>query len=178
MNRPPQTELAQPSSGQTIDPASRKEIVVGVLLAMFLAALDQTIVAPALPTIGSSLGNAEYLSWIVTAYLLTATAVTPLYGKLADLRGRRPVILGAIGIFIAGSILSAVAQSMFMLIFGRAIQGIGGGGLSALATTVIGDLVPPRERGQYQGYISGMWGFASLAGPVVGGFLAHNLHWS
>jgi MFS family permease len=145
---------------------------------LFLAALDQTIVAPALPTIGSSLGNAEYLSWIVTAYLLTATAVTPLYGKLADLRGRRPVILGAIGIFVAGSTISALAQSMLVLVIGRAIQGVGGGGLSALATTVVGDLVPPRERGQYQGYISGMWGVASLAGPIVGGFLAHKLHWS
>ena len=178
MNRPAQTELAQLRLSQTIDPTARKEIIVGVLLAMFLAALDQTIVAPALPTIGSSLGNAEYLSWIVTAYLLTATAVTPLYGKLADIRGRRPVIFGAIGIFVAGSIISALAPSMLMLIIGRAIQGIGGGGLGALAMTVIGDVVPPRERGQYQGYISGMWGIASLAGPVVGGFLAHKFHWS
>jgi EmrB/QacA subfamily drug resistance transporter len=178
MNRPAQTELGQTSSSQTIDSAARKEIVVGVLLAMFLAALDQTIVAPALPTIGSSLGNAEYLSWIVTAYLLTATAATPLYGKLADIRGRRPVIFGAIGIFVAGSIISALARSMLTLIVGRAIQGIGGGGLGALAMTVIGDVVAPRERGQYQGYISGMWGIASLAGPVVGGFLTHKLHWS
>src|SRR5215471_835591 len=178
MNRPVQTELSQPSPGQTIDPAARREIIVGVLLAMFLAALDQTIVAPALPTIGSSLGNAEYLSWIVTAYLLTATAVTPLYGKLADIRGRRPVIFGAIGIFVAGSIISASARSMLVLVIGRAIQGVGGGGLGALAMTVIGDLVAPRERGQYQGYISGMWGIASLAGPIVGGFLTHKLHWS
>jgi MFS family permease len=157
----PPSQVKGLSPDRTIEPTGRKEIIVGILVAMFLAALDQTIVAPALPTIGSSLGNAEYLSWIVTAYLLTATAVTPLYGKLADLRGRRPVILGAIGIFVVGSILSAVAQSMFMLIIGRAIQGVGGGGLSALAITVIGDLIPPRERGQYQGYISGMWGFAS-----------------
>jgi MFS family permease len=174
----PPSQLSGLSPDRALEPTERKEIIVGILVAMFLAALDQTIVAPALPTIGSSLRNAEYLSWIVTAYLLTATAVTPLYGKLADLRGRRPVILGAIGIFLVGSVLSAVAQSMFMLIIGRAIQGVGGGGLSALATTVIGDLVPPRERGQYQGYISGMWGFASLAGPVVGGYLAHNWHWS
>ena len=95
---------------------------MGVLLAMFLAALDQTIVAPALPTIGSSLGNTEYLSWIVTAYLLTATAVTPLYGKLADIRGRRPVIFGAIGVFVAGSIISALARSMLVLVIGRTIQ--------------------------------------------------------
>jgi MFS family permease len=178
MDRELQTEPAQAGLSQRIDPAARTEIIVGVLLAMFLAALDQTIVAPALPTIGSSLGNAEYLSWIVTAYLLTATAVTPLYGKLADIRGRRPVIFGAIGIFVAGSILSALARSMLVLIIGRAIQGIGGGGLGALAMTVIGDVVAPRERGQYQGYISGMWGIASLAGPVVGGFLTHKLHWS
>jgi EmrB/QacA subfamily drug resistance transporter len=178
MSRQPPTELSHPTLDRTIDPATRRDIIVGVLLAMFLAALDQTIVAPALPTIGSSLGNAEYLSWIVTAYLLTATAVTPLYGKLADIKGRRPVIFGAIGIFVAGSIISALAQSMFVLVIGRAIQGIGGGGLGALAMTVIGDIVAPRERGQYQGYISGMWGIASLAGPIVGGFLAHKLHWS
>ena len=178
MDRQLPTQLTDKSPSRAIDPAARRDIVVGVLLAMFLAALDQTIVAPALPTIGSSLGNAEYLSWIVTAYLLTATAVTPLYGKLADIRGRRPVIVGAIGIFVAGSIISALARSMLALVVGRAIQGIGGGGLAALAMTVIGDVVAPRERGQYQGYISGMWGIASLAGPIVGGFLAHRLHWS
>jgi MFS family permease len=121
------SQLKGLSPDRAIEPTERKEIIVGILVAMFLAALDQTIVAPALPTIGSSLGNAEYLSWIVTAYLLTATAVTPLYGKLADLRGRRPVILGAIGIFIIGSIVSAVAQSMFTLIIGRAIQGLAEG---------------------------------------------------
>ncbi|HXM03365.1 MAG TPA: MFS transporter, partial [Chthoniobacterales bacterium] len=164
MNRQVPTQLTPATLSETIDPAARRDIIVGVLLAMFLAALDQTIVAPALPTIGSSLGNAEYLSWIVTAYLLTATAATPLYGKLADIRGRRPVIFGAIGIFVAGSVVSALAGSMLTLIIGRAIQGIGGGGLGALAMTVIGDVVAPRERGRYQGYISGMWGIASLAG--------------
>ena len=178
MNRQPLSRLTPASRSRAIDPAARRDIIVGVLLAMFLAALDQTIVAPALPTIGASVGNAEYLSWIVTAYLLTATAVTPLCGKLADISGRRPVIFGAIGIFVAGSIISALARSMFVLVIGRAIQGVGGGGLGALAMTVIGDVVAPRERGQYQGYISGMWGIASLAGPVVGGFLAHKLHWS
>ena len=178
VNRQLRTPLTPTSPSRAIDPVARREIIVGILLAMFLAALDQTIVAPALPTIGSSVGNAEYLSWIVTAYLLTATAVTPLYGKLADIRGRRPVIFGAIGIFVAGSIISAAARSMLVLVIGRAIQGVGGGGLGALAMTVIGDVVAPRERGQYQGYISGMWGIASLAGPIVGGFLAHKLHWS
>jgi len=178
MNRQLPAELNPTPTSEMIDPAARRDIIIGVLLAMFLAALDQTIVAPALPTIGSSLGNREYLSWIVTAYLLTATAVTPLYGKLADIKGRRPVIFGAIGIFVAGSVISALARSMLTLVIGRAIQGIGGGGLGALAMTVIGDVVAPRERGQYQGYISGMWGIASLAGPVVGGFLSQKLHWS
>jgi MFS family permease len=178
VNRQLPAQLTRTSPSQAIDPAARRDIIVGVLLAMFPAALDQTIVAPALPTIGSSLGNAEYLSWIVTAYLLTGTAVTPLYGKLADIRGRKPVIFGAIGIFVAGSIISALARSMLVLVIGRAIQGVGGGGLGALSMTVIGDVVAPRERGQYQGYISGMWGIASLAGPIVGGFLAHKLHWS
>lgn len=178
MNTQLPTELAPATSSRTIDPAARRNIIIGVLLAMFLAALDQTIVAPALPTIGSSLGNAEYLSWIVTAYLLTAAAVTPLYGKFADIKGRRPVIFGAIAIFVAGSIISALAQSMLVLVIGRAIQGVGGVGLGALAITVIGDVVAPRERGQYQGYISGTWGIASLAGPIVGGLLAHKLHWS
>lgn len=178
MNRRFPTHLTPTSPARGIDPAARRGIIVGVLLAMFPAALDQTIVAPALPTIGNSLGNTEYLSWIVTAYLLTATAVTPLCGKLADIRGRRPVIFGAIGIFVAGSIISALARSMLVLVVGRAIQGVGGGGLGALAMTVIGDVVAPRERGQYQGYISGMWGIASLAGPIVGGILAQKLHWS
>src|SRR4029077_19130893 len=126
VNRQLPTKLTHTSPSRAIDPAALREIIIGILIAMFLAALDQTIVAPALPTIGSSLGNAEYLSWIVTVYLLTATAVTPLYGKLADIKGRRPVIFGAIGIFVAGSIISALARSMFVLVLGRAIQGIGG----------------------------------------------------
>src|SRR5258708_5302051 len=124
MSRQSPPELSHPTVDRTIDPAARRDIIVGVLLAMFLAALDQTIVAPALPTIGSALGNAEYLSWIVTAYLLTATAVTPLYGKLADIKGRRPVIFGAIGIFVAGSIISALAQSLFVLLVGPPLQRI------------------------------------------------------
>src|SRR6202007_1927410 len=110
---------------------------------MFLAALDQTIVAPALPTIGSSLGNAEYLAWIVTAYLLAATAVTPLYGKLADIRGRRPVLLAGIAIFVIGSGACALSPTMPMLIAARALQGLGGGGLIALSQTIIGDAVSP-----------------------------------
>jgi MFS family permease len=153
-------------------------IIAGVLLSMLLAALDQTIVAPAMPTIGGALGHAEYLPWIVTGYLLTATAVAPLYGKISDVYGRRPTIYAAILIFLAGSVVSALAPNMFVLIGGRALQGLGGGGLFALSQTVIGDLVPPRERARYAAWISGTWAVASIAGPLLGGTFAEHLHWS
>ncbi|SON57239.1 Multidrug-efflux transporter 3 [Hartmannibacter diazotrophicus] len=156
----------------------RLKIVLGALLAMLLAALDQTIVAPALPTIGSALGDVEWLSWVISAYFLTATAVTPLYGKLADIKGRRGVLFFAIGLFIFGSLLCALAPSMLLLVLGRAVQGLGGGGLIALAQTIIADVVPPKERPKYMVYISAVWAFASLAGPVVGGLLAEHVHWS
>jgi EmrB/QacA subfamily drug resistance transporter len=161
-----------------ITDADRRLIVIGALISMLLAALDQTIVAPALPTIGATLGEPEWLAWVISAYFLTATAVTPLYGKLADIKGRRPVLFAAVGIFIAGSILCAMATSMAFLIVGRAIQGIGGGGLIALAQTIIGDVVPPRERSRYVGYITGVWATASVAGPVIGGVFAEHVHWS
>jgi EmrB/QacA subfamily drug resistance transporter len=161
-----------------LDEAGKRSIIAGVLLAMLLAALDQTIVSPALPTIGTKLGDFRYLPWVITGYLLTATAVTPLYGKLADIYGRRLVIFSSIGIFLIGSVVCAIAPSMIFLVLGRGVQGIGGGGLIALAMTVIGDIVPPRERGLYQGYISGVWATASLAGPTLGGFFSEHLHWS
>jgi EmrB/QacA subfamily drug resistance transporter len=169
------------ASGFVAPPISEREknaIIGGVLLSMLLAALDQTIVAPALPTIGGALGHAEYLPWIVTAYLLTATAMAPLYGKISDIHGRRPTIYAAILFFLAGSVVSALSANMFMLILGRAIQGVGGGGLFALTQTVIGDLVPPRERASYAAWISGTWAVASVAGPLLGGYFAGHLHWS
>ena len=155
-----------------------RAIVIGIMLAMFLGALDQTIVATALPTIGLAFGEVENLSWVVTAYLLTATAVTPLYGKLSDIYGRRRVLLAGIVIFIAGSAACALAPSMTALIFFRALQGIGGGGLMSLAQTIIGDIVSPRERGRYQGYIGAVFATASIGGPLLGGVLAQHLHWS
>lgn len=158
---------------------SEKNVIIGgVLLSMLLAALDQTIVAPAMPTIAGALGHAEYLPWIVTGYLLTATALAPLYGKISDVYGRRPTIHAAVLIFLAGSLVSALAPNMLTLIVGRAIQGIGGGGLFALTQTVIGDLVPPRERARYAAWISGTWAVASIAGPLLGGTFAEHLHWS
>ena len=161
-----------------LDDGQRVRIIVGVLIAMLLAALDQTIVTPAIATMGHSLGGESYLFWIVSAYFLTATAVTPLYGKLADVHGRRPVLLAGIAIFVLGSVAAALASTMLWLIVARAVQGLGGGGLIALAQTVIGDLVPAKERGRFAVYISGTWAIASIAGPVLGGLIAEHLHWS
>ena len=155
-----------------------RAIVLGIMLAMFLGALDQTIVATALPTIGRHFSNLGDLSWVVTAYLLTATAVTPLYGKLSDIHGRRALMLIAIVIFVAGSLVCALAPGMTVLVLGRAVQGAGGGGLMALAQTIIADIVSPRERGRYQGYIGAVFATSSVGGPVLGGFLTEHLDWS
>ncbi|TGQ72790.1 MFS transporter [Mesorhizobium sp. M00.F.Ca.ET.186.01.1.1] len=169
---------AMTAENAPLSESEKNAIIGGVLLSMLLAALDQTIVAPAMPTIARALGHAEYLPWIVTGYLLTATAMAPLYGKLSDVYGRRPTVYAAILIFLAGSLVSAMAPNMFVLIVGRAIQGAGGGGLFALAQTVIGDLVPPRERARYAAWIAGTWAVASIAGPLLGGTFAEHLHWS
>lgn len=155
-----------------------RSIIIGVLVAMFLAALDQTIVATAMPTIGAQLGDFEQLPWVVTSYLLAATAVTPLYGKLSDILGRRTTLLIGIGIFMVGSVLCALAPTMLTLIIARAIQGLGGGGLISLAQTVIADIVAPKERARYQAYIAGVFTSSSIAGPVLGGFFAEHLSWT
>src|SRR5437899_5951571 len=161
-----------------LDHAAVRTIVLGILLAMLLGALDQTIVATALPTIGRDLGNVEDLSWVVTAYLLTATAVTPLYGKLSDIHGRRAMLLVAIGVFALGSIACATAPTMSVLILARGLQGLGGGGLISLSQTIIADVIPPLERGRYQGYIGMVFASSSIGGPVLGGLFAEHLHWS
>ncbi len=153
-------------------------IVLCVLLATLIAALDQTIVSTALPTIGRALGDAQQLTWVVTAYLLAATVVTPIYGKLSDLYGRRSTLLVAVGVFVAGSIACALSQTMLVLIIARTFQGLGGGGLISLSQTVIGDVISPKERPRYQAYISGVFVIASLAGPLLGGSVAQHLHWS
>jgi len=166
------------SSPAPVDHAAVRAIVAGIMLAMFLSALEQTIVAPALPAIGRSLGGIDELSWVVTAYLLAVTATTPLFGKLSDIYGRRVVLLWAIGIFIGGSIACALAPTIWILVFARGLQGIGGGGLLPIAQTIIADLLSPQERPIVQGRTSIMFMSASILGPVLGGFLTDQLHWS
>ncbi len=159
---------------------SHKEIVnvfSGVALAMLMAAMDQTIVATALPTMAGQLGGLDMLPWVVTAYLLASTTTTPIYGKLSDLYGRKRVLDVAILLFLAGSVLCAAAQSMTQLILFRAVQGLGGGGLMSLAFTIIGDVVAPRERGRYQGMIGGVFALASVAGPLLGGIFTETIGW-
>ena len=153
------------------------QVMIGLMAGMFLAALDQSIVGTALPTIVSDLGGLEHMSWVVTAYLLTSTASTPLWGKMSDLYGRRPMFQSAIVLFLIGSVISGAAGSMPTLIGGRAIQGMGGGGLMALALAIIGDIIPPRERGKYQGMFGAMFGVSSVAGPLLGGFFTEGPGW-
>ena len=155
-----------------------RTILMSLLLTMFLAALDQTIVATALPTIGRQFGDVSNLSWVITAYLLASTAVAPVFGTLSDIYGRRVMIIVSLSLFVAGSILCAVAPNMPILIVARGLQGLGGGGIMPVVQTVISDVISPRERGQYQAYFSGVWMAAGLAGPVVGGVFAEHLHWS
>jgi EmrB/QacA subfamily drug resistance transporter len=152
-------------------------VLAGLMAGMFLAALDQSIVGTALPSIVSDLGGLEHLSWVVTAYLLTSTASTPLWGKISDLYGRRPMFQAAIVVFLIGSLVAGAAGSMGVLIGGRAIQGLGAGGLIALALSTIGDVIPPRERGRYQGYFGAVFGISSVAGPLLGGWLTDGPGW-
>jgi EmrB/QacA subfamily drug resistance transporter len=147
-------------------------IIAGLMVAMFLAALDQTVVSTAIRTIADDLQGYELQAWATTAFLITSTISTPLYGKLSDIYGRRPFYLFAIAIFVAGSVLCGMATSMYELAAFRAVQGIGAGGLMSLALAIIGDIVPPRERSRYQGYFMAVFGASSVLGPVIGGFLA------
>ncbi len=147
-------------------------ILTGLLMGMFLAALDQTIVATAIRTIADDLNGLSVQAWVTTAYLITSTIATPLYGKLSDIYGRKPLFIAAISIFVIGSLLCTFSTSMYMLAGFRAVQGIGAGGLFSLALAIIGDIVPPRERAKYQGYFLAVFGTSSVLGPVVGGFFA------
>jgi len=152
-------------------------ILTGLMTGMLLAALDQTIVSTALPTIVGDLGGLQHLSWVVTAYLLASTASTPLYGKISDLYGRKPVFRFAIIVFLIGSALAGLSTQMWQLIGARGVQGLGAGGLMALAFAIIGDVIPPRERGRYQGYFGAVFAVSSVAGPLLGGFFVEHLSW-
>ncbi|WP_435866120.1 DHA2 family efflux MFS transporter permease subunit [Streptomyces xinghaiensis] len=166
-----------PRPGEDL-PRRTVRLAIGALLfGMLLAALDQTIVATALPVIVSELGGLDHLSWVVTAYLLAATAATPLWGKLGDQYGRKRLFLLAIGIFLMGSALCGIARDMPQLIVFRALQGLGGGGLMVLSMAITGDIVPPRERGRYQGLFGAVFGAASVLGPLLGGLFTEQLSW-
>ncbi|MFA6001604.1 MAG: MFS transporter, partial [Thermoleophilia bacterium] len=156
---------------------SRVIAMVGVMLAIFLAALDQTIVATAMPQIVKEFQGLEHLSWVFSAYMLASTVTIPIYGKLSDIYGRRVFFVAGIIIFMAGSIMSAQSHSMLQLILFRAFQGIGGGAIMVNAIAIIGDLFTPAERGRWQGLIGGVFGIASVAGPLVGGWLTDNISW-
>ncbi|MFC5143950.1 MDR family MFS transporter [Streptomyces aureoversilis] len=167
--------LPAPGEGQP-----RRTVLVAIgalLLGMLLAALDQTIVSTALPTIVSDLGGLEHLSWVVTAYMLASTAATPLWGKLGDQYGRKKLFQTAIVIFLLGSVLCGIAQNMGELIAFRAVQGLGGGGLMVLSMAIVGDLVPPRDRGRYQGLFGAVFGGTSVLGPLLGGLFVDHLSW-
>jgi EmrB/QacA subfamily drug resistance transporter len=161
-------------------PLEHRQVLVvfsGLLLAMLLAALDSTIVSTALPTIVGELGGLEHLAWVVTAYLLAQTVVTPVYGKLGDLYGRKIVLQVGIVIFLVGSVLCGMSRNMTQLIVFRAVQGLGGGGLNVTTQAIVGDIVPPRERGRYQGFFGAMFGLASIVGPLLGGFFTTHIGW-
>lgn len=173
MRRISSERLPQPETSTR----DRLAIFSALALVLLLASLDQTIVSTALPTIVREIGGLSHLSWIVTAYLLATTVVVPLYGKLGDLFGRRAVLQAAVIIFLVGSALCGIAQNLPELIAFRIVQGLGGGGLIVTAIAVVGDVVPPRERGKYQGFFGGVFGLSTVLGPLIGGFIVDNLSW-
>jgi EmrB/QacA subfamily drug resistance transporter len=170
-----------PSADEPREPLTESElraIMVSLMLSMFLAALDQTIVATALPTIGHQFLDVSNLSWVITAYLVSSTAMSPVFGTLSDIYGRRVMIALALSLFIAGSVLCALAPNLIVLILARALQGFGGGGILPVAQTIIADVITPRERGQYQAYFSAVWASAGIGGPILGGVMTEYLDWS
>jgi MFS family permease len=169
--------VARSETRQLAHPEARA-IVCGVLVPVFMGSVDTTILASALPTIGRDLGKVHALPWLITAYLIASTAVTPLYGKISDIRGRRFTLAVAISIYMAGSLICALAAYMIVLILGRIVHGFGGGGLTSLAMVVLGDIAAPRDRGRYYAYFAATYMTAGASGPALGGVIADHLHWS
>ncbi|ORV57212.1 MFS transporter [Mycobacterium fragae] len=174
---PPAAVADTESTSTLISPQRRNFIFVAIMLGMLLAALDQTIVATALPTIVADLGGAGHQSWVVTSYLLASTIITALVGRLGDLFGRKLVFQAAVVFFLAGSVLCGVAQSMIMLVASRALQGVGGGAITVTATALIGEVIPLRERGRYQGALGAVFGVTTVIGPLLGGYFTDHLTW-
>ena len=177
MSAPATTTASSPGEAGGFTHRQILAIMSGLMLGMFLAALDQTIVSTALPTIVGDFHRSNLLSWVITAYLLASTASTPLWGKAGDLYGRKRVFQLAIVVFLLASALCGASRNMFELIAFRGLQGIGGGGLISLVFAIIGDVIPPRERGRYQGYFGAVFGVASVVGPLAGGFAVDSLSW-
>jgi EmrB/QacA subfamily drug resistance transporter len=166
---PPMTSLSHKEA---------RVVVIGMMLPVFMGSLDNTNLATALPTIGRDLGDSHSLPWLITAYLLAATAVVPLYGKIADIYGRKVTLRIAIAIYMLGSLLCALAPNMIVLILARALHGLGGGGLATMGSVVLGDVVAPKERGRYYAYFAVVYTTAGALGPALGGFFSDHLHWS
>src|SRR5580658_8954147 len=171
------TTTASPQAGEGFTHRQILVIMSGLMMGMFLAALDQTIVSTALPTIVGDFRHSNLLSWVITAYLLSSTASTPIWGKAGDLYGRKRLFQLAIVMFLLASALCGLSRNIFELIAFRGLQGIGGGGLLSLAFAIIGDVIPPRERGRYQGYFGAVFGVSSVVGPLAGGFAVDDLTW-
>jgi EmrB/QacA subfamily drug resistance transporter len=167
----------EPNATRVYSHAEKMRVITGIILCILLTAIDQTVVLPAIPQMEVSLHGGAHLSWVVSAFLLTTTATTPVYGKLSDQLGRRAVLIPALIIFMAASVFCALANSVPMLILGRALQGVGGGALLAVSQAAVADVVSPRERGKYQAWFAGTWAVASIAGPVAGGFVTEHLSW-
>ncbi|SEK62205.1 MDR family MFS transporter [Pacificibacter marinus] len=179
-NTSPPIESPPPHNAQTEHSApttSVRLVIASVAVLLLLAALDQTIVSTALPTIVADLGGLNHLSWVVTSYILASTIAAPLYGKFGDLYGRRNVVFISVSIFLVGSVLCGLASSMVFLILARAVQGLGGGGLFVLALSIIGDVLPPKDRGKIQGVFAGVFGLSSVIGPLLGGWFVDALSW-
>jgi EmrB/QacA subfamily drug resistance transporter len=170
-------ETINPAAPRVYTHAEKMRVIIGIIMCILLTALDQTVVLPAIPQMAATLHGASHLSWVVSAYLLTTTASTPIYGKLSDQFGRREVLIPALAIFIAASAFCALAGSVTMLIIARALQGMGGGALLAVAQAAVADVVTPRERGKYQAWFAGTWAFASIAGPIAGGLITQHFSW-